>query len=108
MKGLNRRTFLQQSAVLTSGIAMPGFIKMPVLEAVSFQNESPVASTKYGKIRGYVDNDINVFKGVPYGGDTSKRRFMSPLPPITWTGIREYSRVWPFLSTGRQESGEDE
>ena len=110
MKGLNRRTFLQQSAVLTSGIAMPGFIKMPVLEAVSFQNESPVASTKYGKIRGYVDNDINVFKGVPYGGDTSKRRFMSPLPPITWTGIRStvgYGPSCPQAGRNQEKMSED-
>ena len=36
MSEFGRRTFLQQSAVLTSGIAMPGFIKMPVLEAGKF------------------------------------------------------------------------
>ena len=53
------------------------------------QNDSPIAATKYGKVKGYFDNDIKVFKGIPYGEDTSKRRFQSPLPPKQWEGIKD-------------------
>lgn len=50
----------------------------------SIHPQSPVAKTKYGSIRGFIDNGIQVFKGIPYGGDTKLRRFQSPLPPQPW------------------------
>src|SRR5947207_14481115 len=55
----------------------------------SWAADAPVASTKAGKVRGYVENGIHVFKGIPYGDDTAKRRFMAPLPAKSWTGIRD-------------------
>jgi para-nitrobenzyl esterase len=51
--------------------------------------ESPIATTKAGKIKGYVDNGINAFKGIPYGEDTAKRRFMAALPVKPWSGVRD-------------------
>jgi len=50
---------------------------------------SPTATTTSGKIRGYLDSGVNVFKGIPYGDDTSKTRFQPPAKPIPWTGIRD-------------------
>ena len=57
-----------------------------------------VATTKAGKIRGYVDNGVHVFKGVPYGADTSTRRYRPALPPVAWKGVRdtlEYGAACP-------------
>ncbi len=51
--------------------------------------ETPIATPKAGKIKGYVDNGINVFKGIPYGDDPSKRRFMAALPAKPWSGVRD-------------------
>lgn len=48
----------------------------------------PVATTRAGKISGYVDQGIVAFKGIPYGDDTSKRRFLPPVPPVPWPGVR--------------------
>ncbi len=47
-----------------------------------------VAVTSSGRVRGYIDNSIHVFKGIPYGADTAPRRFMPPIPPKPWEGIR--------------------
>ena len=60
-----------------------------LLSRRSWAAEAPVASTKLGKVRGYIDDGISVFKGIPYGDDTSKRRFMAALPAKPWTGIRD-------------------
>jgi len=47
---------------------------------------SPVVRTTYGEVRGYVDGELSVFKGIRYGADTAARRFQSPLPPKPWEG----------------------
>src|SRR5262249_42245422 len=84
----SRRHFIQQSAILSSALAMPSLLKSaPALP--SFFTESPVANTQYGKVRGYMDDGIYAFKGIPYGGDTAKRRFMRPIPPDPWNDVKE-------------------
>src|ERR1700689_2085919 len=52
--------------------------------------EQVVVETNCGKIRGVVENGINVFKGVPYAeppeGDL---RFRAPRKLQPWTGVRD-------------------
>ncbi len=49
----------------------------------------PVADTTYGKLRGRTEERIHVFRGIPYGADTSgKNRFMPPQKPTAWQGVR--------------------
>ena len=43
---------------------------------------SAVASTKYGKVRGYVEDGVLTFKGVPYGANTGgENRWLPAKPP---------------------------
>ncbi|HVN92316.1 MAG TPA: carboxylesterase family protein [Terracidiphilus sp.] len=49
---------------------------------------TPIAKTSYGKISGTVEDGINVFRSVSYGGDTANFRFQAPLPPSPWTGVK--------------------
>src|ERR1051325_2809051 len=100
MSELNRRTFLQKSALLSAGVAASGLLKIPSFASAPFAGEAPVATTKYGKIRGYAEDGINVFKGVRYGADTSQRRFMPPLPPEKWTGIIDTIEYGPSSPQG--------
>jgi para-nitrobenzyl esterase len=46
-----------------------------------------VANTQYGKVRGYVEDDVLTFKGVPYGANTGgENRWRPAKPPTPWEG----------------------
>jgi para-nitrobenzyl esterase len=46
--------------------------------------------TTAGQLRGYVEDRVQVFKGVPYGASTAGAgRFMPPQKPKAWTGVRD-------------------
>ena len=91
-----RRAFLQQSLLAASG--------MLAFNTDAATGQSPIATTRHGKIRGYRDKDINVFKGIRYGADTAPRRFMAPLPPQAWEGIQDALEHGP---SSPQSSRED-
>lgn len=55
-----------------------------------------------GEIRGAFDRDIAVFKGIPYGEDTAKRRFQPSVPPAPWSGVRDTLAFGPMAPQGRQ------
>ena len=46
-----------------------------------------VAGTRYGKVRGYVEDGVFTFKGVPYGATTAgENRWLPARPPQPWDG----------------------
>ncbi len=48
-----------------------------------------VVRTQYGPIRGYLQDDVYTFKGVPYGADTGgENRWLPAKPPTRWTEVR--------------------
>jgi para-nitrobenzyl esterase len=47
---------------------------------------SAIAQTRYGKVRGFVEDDVFQFKGVPYGDTTAgANRWLPAKPPAAWT-----------------------
>ena len=55
-----------------------------------------VVETKYGKVGGFVDRGVLVFKGMPYGASTAGAgRFKAPKPPNSWTGVRSSRHFGP-------------
>jgi para-nitrobenzyl esterase len=91
---MNRRTALRTLLAGSGGIAASTLVQpaMAVLAGAS----SPVATTSSGRIRGYTDIGIHIFKGVRYGADTSTRRFLPPVPAEEWTGVREALEFGPM------------
>ncbi|HVI33215.1 MAG TPA: carboxylesterase/lipase family protein [Phenylobacterium sp.] len=57
--------------------------------------DHPVAQTTAGRVRGYLDGGVRVFRGVRYGADTGPRRFQPPVPPTPWRGIVEAHAYGP-------------
>src|SRR5262250_2806339 len=74
---IDRRTFL--------GTSMAGLTLLGTGQAAQTR-PGPVVETTSGKIRGLVINKVNAFKGVPYG---TAARFMPPVRPAAWSGIRD-------------------
>ncbi|MDO5425762.1 MAG: carboxylesterase family protein [Eubacteriales bacterium] len=59
--------------------------------------ETAVVATKQGKVRGYVYDNISIFKGIPYA---KARRFHAPEPVEPWEGVLDatsYGYVCPLL-----------
>lgn len=56
-----------------------------------------VVETKYGKVRGYVDDGIYAFKGIPYA---KAERFMPPQAPDKWEDVKQMTIYGPQAMQG--------
>jgi len=80
----SRRDFLRESGVLLA-LSSTGLTRL-----FAADGSSVTAETAYGRVRGTETAGIKVFKGIPYGASTSgKNRFMPPVAPAKWTGVRD-------------------
>jgi para-nitrobenzyl esterase len=115
-----RRSFIARMATLGAGLAGSVILRSPAVSKpmpdppsktkstvadggrslVIASDAATVAETTAGKIRGFRRNGVYIFKGIPYGASTAgARRFMPPVKPEPWTGIRntlQYGRICPY------------
>jgi para-nitrobenzyl esterase len=103
---IDRRTLLQGLALAAGSAMVSGILPRIALVADSIADEA-IATTTSGKVRGFIDNGVLVFKGIPYGDDTSKRRFRPPAPPVPWDGVRDalaFGSAAPMVPAVRRRS----
>lgn len=77
-----RRDVLRYGLCSVTSVGMPGLV-------LGRDEKNTVAKTKAGRVRGRVENGVFVFRGVPYGMDTTKTRFAAPQPAEAWDGVKE-------------------
>lgn len=93
---LNRRQLLRLSTAAGVGAALPRSAGAAQRRQASGAGATPgtcstprtaVAKTQYGKVRGYVEDGVLNFKGVPYGATTGgENRWLPAKPPARWDG----------------------
>src|SRR6187399_3379080 len=92
---LNRRQLLGISAAAGLGAVLPragaaAQRSKPVAAEAAGNCSTPrtaVAKTQYGKVRGYIEDGVLAFKGVPYGASTGgENRWLPAKPPAPWDG----------------------
>jgi para-nitrobenzyl esterase len=86
---VSRRAILKSSVFGAAFAALPGFTTLAV-EAAGETAMAPVIDTAGGKVRGVRTNNVNIYRGIPYGASTAgANRFMPPREAEPWTGVRD-------------------
>lgn len=85
----NSNTRINRRDLLSTGAGLLGSLALPRYALAVADGEAPVAATRYGKVRGYADGEVNVFKGIRYGADTAAHRFQPPQLPQSWEGVAD-------------------
>src|SRR4030095_6186538 len=98
----SRRDFLKHSGLFIAASSVTRVFAAQGGDAI-------VADTTYGRVRGAALGGVKVFKGIPYGANTTGRnRFMPPVSPAKWAGVRDalaYGPRAPPTQPGRTRNG---
>lgn len=111
MNAIDRRKFLSQLTLTAAGTAFTSnLLASGLLNRPSMVKEFVTTKTSYGKIKGYREQSVNIFKGIPYAGKTSgDRRFRRPAPLQSWTGVRDALQLGaPAIQTSDGSRGINE
>jgi para-nitrobenzyl esterase len=85
---MKRREFIGSSAVAGAGLLLEA--RLSRVHAQATRTPGPTVATSAGRLRGYVDEGVHVFRGVPYGASTADAgRFLPPEKPAPWSGVRD-------------------
>lgn len=86
-----------RESIVIAAVALGAFvgysqIAYPQPGPIEAGEDIAVVSTRYGKVRGYIDDGIFAFKGIPYA---QAERFMPPRAPDPWEGTRQCTIYGP-------------
>ncbi|WP_160291550.1 carboxylesterase family protein [Lysobacter sp. A03] len=76
----------------------------PAAPANDVLDAAPLVHTVGGDVRGFVDEGISVFRGIPFAGDVSgEGRWRPPGPAPRWQGVRDGTRHGPICAQSKRE-----
>ena len=103
---IQRRALLRGAAALAAAAAGPGPKALAAPAPVGARSAAPlialdgeaVATTREGRVAGYIRRGIFTFKGIPYADNSAgANRFMPPIKPKSWEGVRS-SRQYGYVA----------
>lgn len=111
---LSRREFVGRmsriaGAAAAASLALPDrFGLVPPNGLAAAQSAGPIVSTTLGPVRGSIEEGVHVFKGIPYGADTSgDARWMPSRAREPWSEPREALEYGPSAPQGAESGSED-
>ena len=66
---------------------------------INASTEASVVNTVTGKVAGYIDDGIYIYKGIPYA---KAERFAAPQQPDAWEGVRSSRAYGPTAPQGKR------
>ncbi|MBW8785030.1 MAG: carboxylesterase/lipase family protein [Novosphingobium sp.] len=74
---------------MIGGVMGGAFLTLPLAVLAAEGTPTTPVATSAGRIRGLRSGGVSRFLGVRYGADTRPRRFLPPVPPQPWSGMRD-------------------
>jgi para-nitrobenzyl esterase len=101
MNGLSRRQLIQTAAAMSAAGATQARSAQPTGSPIVAASSKTVVETESGKVRGFVNRGVWVFRGIPYAEPTGgANRFMPPVKPTAWPGVRSCLTYGPACPSG--------
>lgn len=91
---LDRRTVMRAS--------LASIAAAPMVAGTAAASDGPIATTRHGRVRGVETDGIKIFKGVPYA---QAQRFLAPVAPPPWAGVRDALSFGPMAPQSRGPLG---
>jgi para-nitrobenzyl esterase len=66
---------------------------------ITASSQEAVVVTEYGKVAGYIEDGIYMYKGIPYA---KAERFMPPAAPDSWDAVRSSRAYGPTCPQGKR------
>src|SRR5687768_16995675 len=81
------------------------FFLISFSQAANDNIHPPVVETKYGKVRGSIEHNVCVWRGIQYA---QAKRFCVPQAPEPWAGVKEakeYGAIAPQVESNLSGDG---
>ena len=87
--------------LISFGILIGTWLHAQQAVAFSVSEAGATIQTKYGIVRGVTDDEVSVFKGIPYAAPpVGEYRWRPPQPVEPWDGIRDATEFGPNCAQG--------
>lgn len=93
---LGTLAFLASASAVLFGTALCYADSSPASQALAQAGQSAIVDTPAGQVRGKIEGNLHVFKGIPYARPpVGALRWKPPMPLPRWQGVREATEFGP-------------